>query len=70
MKKDIVIPLTTDQVKISVLEKQIESIYEELHKKLDNHREEAYITCEETCFCWCIAEFLRKYEEKLAKKNK
>lgn len=70
MKKDIVIPLTTNEIKIVLLEEKIESVYEELHKKLNDHRNKAYITCEETCFCWDIAEVLRKYEEELDKKKK
>ena len=70
----MIIPLTTNEVKITLLEKQIENVYKELHKKLNDHRNKAYIACEETCFCWDIAEVLRKYEEggekKLAKKKK
>jgi len=66
--------LERKEIKIVLLEEKIESVYEELHKKLNDHRNKAYITCEETCFCWDIEEVLRKYEEggekKLAKKKK
>lgn len=41
------------KTKLEELEKKIED-------KIDKHRKEAVITCQEDCWCWELEEFIKK----------